>query len=254
MENSIEIIIMSTIKMYRICEWMSLETLLKGLPVIVGIFNGIWFYFLKFSAGNSVIGIETYSKRNRTRINRILCYTLMLVTITLVLGTYRHWIPDEADIRKDTFVFPGFIYSLIGLFIFLFCIVKAIEKVIKRETRGLDRYQKNFAWEKIRFGFYISLGFLAMGLAIIINEIFIAILCSGFILYISITFLLFDYEADRALLYYKTPEKIYIYRAIDEENFLCGKEKNAKSCKYFLIKSRKSVLKKKLYVVDKNNT
>ena len=69
-----------------------------------------------------------------------------------------------------------------------------------------------------------------------------------------IILILFDHEADKALLYYKSSGRVvYIYRAIDNDNLLCGTDKNALSCKFYIIKNKNYVFKEKLYVVDKDN-
>ena len=132
-------------------------------------------------------------------------------------------------------------------------VVISISKYLRKEEKDLDKYQKNYKFENIRFGIYVSVGLIMMGIAIIMNDLMVAIVISIFLLFLGVVMLLFfDYEADRALLcYYIHGKRLYIYRTIDNENVLCGIEKNALSCKSYIIKNRDDVFKNKLYIVDK---
>lgn len=230
-----------------------IEFVIRILHLLLGVSPLILPFFKIFSPTNKVIGIEDYATRVRTRLKYSLGIILMMGLITLLLGTYREWIPEKLKKDNDSITEIGITYALFSIFFFILSTKLLIENIIKKIGRGLDKYERNYKWEKVRTGYYIFLGLMLMGVSIIINEILTTISCVILILILGfLMILLFDYEADRALLYYEEEEeKIYIYRSIDTDNLLCGKKKNARSCNSYLIKDKNSVLKVKLYVVDK---
>lgn len=216
------------------------------IPVIIPVFK-------IFSPVNKTIGIENYSSRVKARLKYSLGFIIIFVIFTIGLGTYKNWMPDKLDSGKENVVILGFIYLLIGIIFMIIVVVISISKYLRKEEKDLDKYQKNYKFENIRFGIYVSVGLIMMGIAIIMNDLMVAIVISIFLLFLGVVMLLFfDYEADRALLcYYIHGKRLYIYRTIDNENVLCGIEKNALSCKSYIIKNRDDVFKNKLYIVDK---
>lgn len=216
------------------------------IPVIIPVFK-------IFSPVNKTIGIENYSSRVKARLKYSLGFIIIFVIFTIGLGTYKNWMPDKLDSGKENVVILGFIYLLIGIIFMIIVVVISISKYLRKEEKDLDKYQKNYKFENIRFGIYVSVGLIMMGIAIIMNDLMVAIVISIFLLFLGVVMLLFfDYESDRALLcYYIHGKRLYIYRTIDNENVLCGIEKNALSCKSYIIKNRDDVFKNKLYIVDK---
>lgn len=216
------------------------------IPVIIPVFK-------IFSPVNKTIGIENYSSRVKARLKYSLGFIIIFVIFTIGLGTYKNWMPDNLDSGKENVVILGFIYLLIGIIFMIIVVVISISKYLRKEEKDLDKYQKNYKFENIRFGIYVSVGLIMMGIAIIMNDLMVAIVISIFLLFLGVVMLLFfDYETDRALLcYYIHGKRLYIYRTIDNENVLCGIEKNALSCKSYIIKNRDDVFKNKLYIVDK---
>lgn len=236
---------------------ISVENAAEVLPVITSIIPIIIPIIISvvkiFSPTNKAIGIENYSSRAKARLKYSLGIIITFVIFTIGLGTYKDWMPAKIDSGKDNIAILGLIYLLIGIIFLIMCIVIFIIKYLRKEEKKLDKYQKNYRFENIRFGIYISVGVIMMGIAIIINNTMATILFSIFLLFLGVVMLLvFDYEIDRALLYYNNNgKKLYIYRTIDNDNILCGEEKNALSCKSYLIKNKDDVFKEELYIVDK---
>jgi|GEM_PF-4500530 len=219
---------------------------LSLIPAIIPVFK-------IFSPVNKTIGIENYSSRVKARLKYSLGVIIIFVIFTIGFGTYKNWMPDKLDSGKENIVILGFMYLLIGIIFMIIGVLISISKYLRKEEKDLDKYQKNYKFENIRFGIYVSVGLIMMGIAIIMNDLMVSIVISIFLLFLGVVMLLFfDYEADRALLYYYIHGKrLYIYRTIDNENVLCGIEKNALSCKSYIIKNRDDVFKNKLYIVDK---
>lgn len=208
-----------------------------------------------FNPANKVIGLEDYKARVKARLKDSIVIIMIFIIFTILLGTYSKWMPNELNPNKEGEICTlGFLYFVLGFVVFLMwlIVVAIIHKFTKNTITESDKCDKS---ESIRYVLYSSLGFIFMGWAIIIQDSTSTIISLMAILFLGVIILiLFDHEADKALLYYKSSGRVvYIYRAIDNDNLLCGTDKNALSCKFYIIKNKNYVFKEKLYVVDKDN-
>lgn len=205
---------------------------------------------------NLVMGIEDYSTRKKARFLTCLNCILLFVIVTLILGTYNIWIKTLIagfDVQKSDIGVLGLLYLATSLLIFVLWLIWLLYVFFKKTTKGMDKYEKNHANENIRFVTYIWIGMFLLGLAIIKQNVLftIEIIVVIFLIGIMILFL-FDYEADRALIYIKDGDsKLYIYRTLDSDSLLCGRKKNALSCTSYIVVNKKDILLKELFVVDR---
>ena len=230
---------------------------LQVLPVITLLMPLLMPLLKVFTPTNKVIGLEDYGRRIRARLKLSFEFIIFFIIITMILGSYdkliskiRNKIPGSLHDIKDL----GYIYLSFGIIILILCIIFYMYIKEKKVTKDTDEYQKKFIFKNVRVGFYISIGFTSIGIATVFQELEVVILCSVVLLIFGIL-ILFSYEADRALLFYKMGDvKIYIYRALDEDKLLCGKEINALSCKSYIIKNKSYIMKNVLYIVDKEES
>lgn len=211
-----------------------------------------------FNLDNKVIGLENYAARVRVSLKTSFEFIIFFIIATMLLGNYEELtskIKDDIPHSLHNIDGLGYMYMFVGIIIFIICVITIayIHIKLRKTIKNMDKYEKNYLFEKVRVGFYTFVGFISLGIAIINKKMSISIICSIILLIVGIyIFILSRYEADRALLfYYLEDREVYIYRAIDSDNFLCGTEKNALSCKSYIIKNKGDLLKEELYIVDK---
>lgn len=235
-----------------------MEEIIKKISGILSLIPLLMPLVKIFNLDNKVIGLENYAARVRVSLKTSFEFIIFFIIATMLLGNYEELtskIKDDIPHSLHNIDGLGYMYMFVGIIIFIICVIAIayIHIKLRKIIKNMDKYEKNYLFEKVRVGFYTFVGFMSLGIATINKKMSISIICSIILLIVGIyIFILFRYEADRALLfYYLEDRKVYIYRAIDSDNFLCGTEKNALSCKSYIIKNKDDLLKEELYIVDK---
>ena len=255
MKESIEVV--SKLLEDLIAGEFHISTIVSIIVVFISSLFWIIKQILKIIGKNNVIGLEDYETRKKSRFNTCLMFILLFVIATLILSTYNTWITfiiDNYDSKKDNVAILGLLYMCVAVIILVLWLFHLIFMLPKNIRKDMDKYEKNYQTEKIRFGFYIFICFFLLGLTIILQNPIATIIFIFVIFGLGIiTLYLPDCESDRALLYIKDADlkKIYIYRTIDNDKLLCGVKKNALSCTSYIVKSKIDVFKNELYLVDK---